>query len=58
MASPNDKMRKPYQTPLVTQVKLEVEEAVLQACKANNSDRSGKKNKVCGHPGCKTTLGS
>jgi hypothetical protein len=58
MASPNDKILKPYRRPLVTQVKLEMEEAVLQACKANNSDRSGKGNKVCGHPGCKKTLGS
>ena len=53
-----DKTRKPYQRPQVTQVKLEMEEAVLQACKATASDASGKKNKVCGHPGCKSTLGS
>ena len=52
-----DNTRKPYQRPQVTQVKLEMEEAVLQACKASSAGKA-KGNRQCGHPGCKTTFGS
>ena len=52
------KTRRTYQKPQITRVRLEMEEAVLQACKATASDAAGKGNKVCGHPGCKHTLGS
>jgi hypothetical protein len=49
--------RKPYKKPEIVQVKLTVEEAVLQACKTRTSEASGK-NKRCGHAQCKRTLGS
>jgi len=52
-----EKTRKTYRKPTITRVKLEIGEAVLQACKtAAGVPASG--NKECGHPGCKTTLGS
>jgi len=49
--------RKPYVRPQVKEVRLEVEEAVLAACKAN-STAAGKNTKYCGHSQCKTTYGS
>ena len=49
--------RKIYRKPEITQVKLTVEEAVLQACKTSASQAS-KKNKVCSNKGCRGTLGS
>lgn len=44
--------RKTYQKPEILQVKLTVEEAVLQACKTNAS-QAGAKNKDCDHPKCR-----
>jgi hypothetical protein len=49
--------RKTYKKPEIIQVKLTVEEAVLQACKTTSSEPSSR-NKRCGHPQCRTTLGS
>jgi len=50
--------RKPYSKPQVHQVKLKIEEAVLQACKTTAYDTSGKANQYCGHSGCKKEFGS
>jgi hypothetical protein len=52
------KARKPYSKPQVHQVKLHIEEAVLQACKTVPTDTSGKTNQYCGHSGCKKEYGS
>ena len=49
--------RKTYRKPEILQVKLTVDEAVLQACKTSATEPSGK-NKMCGHAQCKRTLGS
>lgn len=57
MAS-EDKAKKTYNKPKITQVKLEMEEAVLQACKHFNGDSTGKGNKTCGTNSCKLTFGS
>lgn len=50
-----DKAKKTYKKPEVTEVKLEIGEAVLQACKTMPGDSSGKSggSKDCGSPGCK-----
>jgi hypothetical protein len=48
-----NRIRKPYKKPEVHQVKLEIEEAVLQACKV--STETAKTNKACNHPACKRT---
>jgi hypothetical protein len=45
-------IRKPYHKPEIQQVRLVVEEAVLQACKTNASEAAGK-NKNCDHPQCR-----
>ena len=50
--------RKPYSKPQVHQVKLQIEEAVLQACKTAAYDNQGKGQQYCGHPGCKDIYGS
>ncbi len=52
------KAKKTYKKPKVTQVKLEMEEAVLQACKAFDGDSTGRGSKWCGHGSCKKTYGS
>ena len=52
------KTRKPYCKPLVQQVKLQIEEAVLQACKTAPSATPGKDTQYCGHGTCKKTYGS
>ncbi len=57
MAS-EDKTKKTYEKPKVTQVKLEMEEGVLQGCKHFNGDSTGKGNKTCGTNSCKLTTGS
>ncbi len=46
-----EKARKTYKKPQINQVKLVIEEAVLQACKV--STELAKKTKACDHPGCK-----
>ncbi len=52
------KIRKQYKKPQVSQVKLEIEEAVLAACKVTKPS-SAKNNKGCGVvPSCRTTQGS
>ena len=57
MAS-GDKTKKAYKKPKITQVKLEMDEVVMKACKAFDGDSTGKNSKVCGHSSCKTTYGS
>lgn len=52
------KKKKFYQKPLIQQVKLILDEAVLQACKTTYGSETGKGNKGCGHPQCKVSLGS
>jgi hypothetical protein len=52
------KAKKTYKKPKVTQVKLEMEEAVLAACKHHNGDSSGKGSKWCGTNSCKLEYGS
>jgi hypothetical protein len=64
------KTKKAYNKPKVTQVKLEMDEVVLQACKHFDGDSTlqackhfdgdstGKGNKTCGTNACKLTFGS
>jgi len=47
----NDRTRRTYEKPHINQVRLVVEEAVLQACKV--STELAKDTKACDHPGCK-----
>jgi len=49
--------RKYYEKPRINKVKLEIEEAVLAACKTSSHDK-GKNNKNCHAYPCKKTLGS
>lgn len=49
-----DKAKKAYKKPTVTQVKLEMGEAVLLACKVD-SGQAAKQNKYCGHQQCSST---
>lgn len=54
-----EKDRKQYKKPQVSQVKLEIEEAVLTACKLSGTDTSGKTNRGCAYgPPCSNTFGS
>lgn len=55
-----EKARKTYKKPQINQVKLVIEEAVLQACKASYGDTAGKilAGKFCGNAACKDTFGS
>lgn len=53
-----EKNRKHYKKPQVSQIKLEIEEAVLSNCKTVPDDPSGVGNKWCGHNQCKGTFGS
>jgi hypothetical protein len=53
-----DKTKKTYKKPKVTQVKLEMDEVALQACKHFDGDSTGKGNKTCGTNACKLTFGS
>ena len=46
-----DKNRKNYKKPQINQVKLEIDEAVLLACKVLSGD-VGQGNKRCAHPAC------
>jgi hypothetical protein len=48
----SEKNRKSYRKPEIQQVRLVVEEAVLQACKTDASQAAGK-NKNCDHPQCR-----
>lgn len=55
-----EKARKTYKKPQINQVKLVIEEAVLQACKTSYGDTAGKSasGKFCGNKACKDTFGS
>jgi len=55
-----EKARKTYRKPQINQVKLVIEEAVLQACKTSYGDTAGKAGagKFCGNSACKGTFGS
>ena len=51
--------RKYYEKPRINEVKLEIEEAVLVACKTVSGGSDGKKpGPGCGIGACSTTLGS
>ena len=50
--------RKFYVKPRVTQVKLEIEEAVLEACKTSLIDENGKNTSGCNISKCRLTQGS
>jgi len=51
--------RKYYEPPRINEVKLEIDEAVLAACKtANAGGTVGKSASPCKTPKCKSTLGS
>jgi len=52
-----EKTRKTYEKPQVNRVKLIIEEAVLQACKASDTDPA-RTNKVCNHPKCASSYGT
>lgn len=53
------KIRKCYEKPQITQVKLEIEEAVLQACKTGPGSTDGKTpGPGCGGSACQTIYGS
>ncbi|MGD8229989.1 MAG: hypothetical protein PVI20_19590 [Desulfobacteraceae bacterium] len=53
-----ERTRRSYKKPEIKRVKLKIQEAVLQPCKASDGDTAGKGNKWCGHPGCSTTFGT
>jgi hypothetical protein len=57
-----EKTRKPYEKPRISEVKLEVEEAVLAACKSTVATTArGRRNIVCSsRAACRTvrSLGS
>lgn len=55
------KMRRPYQNPQIHEVKLDLEESVLAACKVTSlvTNPAGIGNLKCNHrQGCLQTLGS
>lgn len=52
------KTRKIYEKPRINEVKLEVEEAILAACKATSSDGTGRSARGCRSSGCRGTYGS
>ena len=51
-----DNAKKIYKKPEVTQVKLEIGEAVLAGCKKDQFDPNGKGVKDCSHSGCKSFM--
>lgn len=53
-----EKFRKTYKKPQVNEVKVVIEEAVLQGCKTAPGDVMGKAPRGCQHPACKITFGS
>ena len=46
--------RKHYKRPQVSQVKLEIEEAVLTGCKSAANDTAGKNSSGCDVPKCRS----
>lgn len=52
-----EKIRRSYIKPRVTQVKLEIQEAILANCKTSSA-AVGKNAKTCVNIACKTALGS
>jgi hypothetical protein len=53
-----EKIRKSYIKPRLTRVKLEIQEAILAACKRTISDGSGKYGSGCNHIRCRKQQGS
>lgn len=53
-----EKNRKCYKKPQVNEVKVVIEEAVLQGCKRAPGDTMGKAPRGCDFVACKTTFGS
>lgn len=47
------RIRKQYKKPQITEVKLEITEAVLANCKLTADDATGKGGNTCGNFGCK-----
>lgn len=52
------KTRKIYEKPRISEVKLEVEEAILAACKTSTRDSSGRGRRGCRASGCRGRYGS
>jgi hypothetical protein len=52
------KAKKTYKKPKDTQVKRDMDEVVLQGCKAFDGDSNGRGNKHCGSNSCKKTYAS
>jgi hypothetical protein len=48
--------RKYYEKPKLSQIKLEIKEAILANCKLNADDNTGKGNKGCASSGCKGNI--
>jgi len=53
-----EKIRKTYKKPQINEVKVVIEEAVLQGCKTAPGDTMGKAPRGCQFAACKTTFGS
>ena len=54
-----EKIRKYYEKPRINKVKLEIEEAVLAACKVSQGSTTGKQPwRYCGTLVCHNTFGS
>ena len=53
-----DGRRKAYKKPLIREIRLEAEEAVLAACKRTTADTGGPKNRGCRSSQCKGIFGS
>jgi len=49
-----EKNRKQYKKPQITQIKLEIKEAVLAACKSFAGDTAGKNTKGCNTSSCQS----
>jgi hypothetical protein len=52
----HEKKRTGYEKPQLRQVRLELTETVLTACKLNQSDGTGNGNKGCTHARCKRSV--
>ena len=53
-----EKIRKYYEKPRINEVKLEIEEAVLAACKVTTSGTGKASPPKCSNTSCQSTLGS
>jgi len=53
-----EKNRKQYKKPQVNQVKLEIEEAILAACKITGNSTGKASPPKCSNTACQATVGS